>query len=213
MARITREIARGAEAVLYEQDSKLLKIRVKKGYRHKQIDETLRKYRTRREARILERLLHIIPVPLVYKTDETKAEIVMDFIEGKKLSEALESFSKSEREKIALEIGKNIALMHNIGIIHGDLTTSNMIYKHKDKQESEVYFIDFGLAFHSQRIEDKAVDIYLLLQALKSKHYKIWHEFSEDILKSYFKLVEHADKIKVQLKKVEERGRYKRQGS
>ncbi len=203
------EIARGAEAVLYKKDGKLLKIRIKKGYRHKQIDQVLRKYRTRYEARIMSRLAHVIAVPMIYEVKENKAEIIMDFIDGLRLSDSLENLSE-EREKIAFEIGRSIALMHNVGIIHGDLTTSNMIYS---KKEGKVYFIDFGLSFHSSRIEDKAVDIYLFLQALKSKHYKIWQEFGYAILKTYYNFVEHADKIKTQLRKVEQRRRYKTQGS
>ncbi|MEM4318647.1 MAG: KEOPS complex kinase/ATPase Bud32 [Candidatus Pacearchaeota archaeon] len=198
------EVARGAEAVLYKKADKLLKVRVKKDYRHNELDFELRKYRTRREAKIMQRLSHIIPVPIVYKVSEESSKIVMEFIEGKKLSEALESFSQAKRELIAKQIGESIALMHNIGIIHGDLTTSNLIYK-----EGKVYFIDFGLAFHSSRIEDKAVDIYLLIQALKAKHYKIWHALAEAILKAYFKKVDDAKAIKTQLEKVEARRRYK----
>ncbi|MEM2932921.1 MAG: KEOPS complex kinase/ATPase Bud32 [Candidatus Pacearchaeota archaeon] len=198
------EVARGAEAVLYKKADKLLKVRVKKDYRHNELDFELRKYRTRREAKIMQRLSHIIPVPIVYEVSEESSKIVMEFIEGKKLSEALESFSQAKRELIAKQIGESIALMHNIGIIHGDLTTSNLIYK-----EGKVYFIDFGLAFHSNRIEDKAVDIYLLIQALKAKHYKIWHAFAEAILKAYFKKVDDAKAIKTQLEKVEARRRYK----
>ncbi|MEM2713872.1 MAG: KEOPS complex kinase/ATPase Bud32 [Candidatus Pacearchaeota archaeon] len=203
-ARGMAEIARGAEAVLYRSNGKLLKIRESKEYRHKEIDVELRKYRTRHEARIIQRLSHIIPVPIVYEVNEDSSKIVMEFIEGKKLSESLESFSHAEREIIATQVGESIALMHNVGIIHGDLTTSNMIYR-----EGKVYFIDFGLAFHSQRIEDKAVDIYLLIQALKAKHYKIWRTFVEAILKAYFKKVDNGQAIKAQLAKVEARRRYK----
>ncbi len=130
----------------------------------------------------------------------------MDFIKGKKLSEWLEKINENEREEIAKEIGKNIAKLHNANIIHNDLTTSNMILKNK-----KVFFIDFGLAFHSSRVEDKAVDIYLFLQALKSKHFSIFDKFSKKVLDEYFKNVEEAEKIKKQLKKVEERGRYKKQ--
>jgi len=196
----------GAEAklLLDESNNKIIKIRIKKGYRHKHIDERLRKQRTRREGKILERLSHIIAVPFVYAIDEKKFSIEMEFVRGIRLSDRLEELS--EKKKIAEEIGRSIAAMHNINIIHGDLTTSNMIYK-----DEKVYFIDFGLAFHSNRIEDKAVDLYLLLQALKSKHYKIWKEFGKEVLHAYLKHVRDASKIRAQLKKVMERGRYKKQ--
>ena len=200
-------IARGAEAVLVvdEKKQRLIKYRIKKSYRHEQLDKKLRRQRTKREGKIIEKLSNIISVPLIYNIDEKRFLIEMEFIEGKRLSDELEAM-KEERKHIAEEIGKNIALMHNVNIIHGDLTTSNMIYR-----DGNVYFIDFGLAFHSNRIEDKAVDVYLFIQALKSKHYEIFKEFSQDVLNSYFKHVNDANKIKTQLKKVEERGRYKKQ--
>lgn len=224
-------LAIGAEATLLidKKNGKLIKIRLEKNYRHKILDTKLRKYRTRREAKIMQKLSHIIAVPFIFNVDEEKYSIEMEFIDGKKLSETLENFSVEERKKIAIEIGKSIALIHNVNIIHGDLTTSNMIYKdykykgnknkdqNKDRKNKDqktnfkVYFIDFGLAFHSERIEDKAVDVYLFSQALKSKHYKIWKEFEADVLHAYFKYVENSEKIKKQLEKVVERGRYKKQ--
>jgi len=199
-------IARGAEAILQRENDKLIKIRIKKDYRHEEIDNKLRKYRTRREGRILSKLSNIINVPKVHKIDEEKGILIMDFIEGNRLSDHLEKYNKELQKFIASEIGKTIATIHNANIIHGDLTTSNMIYK-----DGKVYFIDFGLAFHSNRIEDKAVDIYLFIQAIKSKHFSIFEDFSKKVLKEYFEHVEQAEKIKKQLKKVEERGRYKKQ--
>ncbi|MEM1577677.1 MAG: KEOPS complex kinase/ATPase Bud32 [Candidatus Pacearchaeota archaeon] len=197
-------IAIGAEAVLYKKNNKLIKKRIKKDYRNRILDFNLRKYRTRREARILEKASYLIDVPKVHKVDEKKAIIVMDFIEGKKLSDWFEKLKKDEIKNVAEKIGKAIAKLHNANIIHGDLTTSNMILNN-----DKVFFIDFGLAFHSNRIEDKAVDIYLLLQALKSKHFSIYEEISKLILNSYFNFVEQNEKIKEQLKKVELRRRYK----
>lgn len=197
-------IAIGAEAILYKKGNKLIKKRIKKEYRNKIIDFNLRKYRTRREARILKKVSYLIDVPIVHKVDENKGIIILDFIKGKKLSEWIEKFDKKKQEEIGKIIGLNIAKLHNAGIIHGDLTTSNMIYK-----EGKVFFIDFGLAFHSNRIEDKAVDIYLLIQAIKSKHYKIYENFTKIILDNYFSFVEESEKIRNQLKKVELRRRYK----
>jgi TP53 regulating kinase-like protein len=199
-------IARGAEAILEKENGKLIKKRIKKDYRHEYIDNALRKYRTRREARILEKLSNLINVPKIHHVDEEKGILIMDFIDGERLSDYLERYDKNLRKFIANVIGRSIAKIHNANIIHGDLTTSNMIYK-----EGKIYFIDFGLAFHSNRIEDKAVDIYLLGQAIKSKHYSIYEEFFDNVLKEYFKHVEQSEKIKKQLKKVEERGRYKKQ--
>jgi TP53 regulating kinase-like protein len=101
-------------------------------------------------------------------------------------------------------LGENIAVLHQNDIIHGDLTTSNMILKN-----NKIYFIDFGLGFQSARIEDKAVDLHLLRQALESKHFKHWQTLFDAVLLGYKKLGNEA--VLLQLKKVESRGRYKNQ--
>ncbi|MGC9309811.1 MAG: hypothetical protein ACP5D2_03915, partial [Candidatus Nanoarchaeia archaeon] len=86
-------------------------------------------------------------------------------------------------------------------IIHGDLTTSNLIYKNK------LYIIDFGLSFISRRREDKAVDIHLIKQALEAKHYSNWQTLYKEFLTTY--QPEEKQLILSQLEKVESRGRYK----
>ncbi|MBS3093452.1 Kae1-associated serine/threonine protein kinase [Candidatus Pacearchaeota archaeon] len=196
---MTKLIQTGAEAEIYQDKNNILKKRVEKSYRIKEIDEKIRKYRTRHEAKILEKLSKVIAVPKVIKVDEDKKEITMEFIEGLKLSE---NFEKINFEKTAIEIGKTIGKMHDQDIIHGDLTTSNMLlYKNK------VFFIDFGLSYHSHKIEDKAVDLHVLKQALEAKHYKISEILITIILKNYN--AKQCKEILEKLKKVEARGRYK----
>lgn len=198
-----KEIARGAEAVLLRKNSILIKKRIKKSYRIPEIDEKLRKLRTRREAKIIEKISKIIRVPKIIKVDEEKKEIVMEFIEGEKLSDILDKLDMREQLSICKKIGENIAHLHEANIIHGDLTTSNIIYKDK-----EIYFIDFGLSFYSQRIEDKAVDLHLLKQALEAKHFKNWKILFKKILDGY-KKYKNFNEVIERLKKVERRGRYK----
>jgi len=99
-------------------------------------------------------------------------------------------------------IGEQVAILHNLNIIHSDLTTSNMVLSNK-----KIYFIDFGLSFHSTRIEDKAVDLHLLKQALEAKHFSCWKKLFRSFLKGYNP--KEKSKILTQLKKVESRGRYK----
>jgi TP53 regulating kinase-like protein len=193
-------IAQGAEAKLYLEDGKIVKDRIKKDYRIKEIDNRLRKSRTKREAKVISKLHSInFPGPRLLDCDE-KETISMEYIDGPKLRDILD---KSSYEKISEEIGRKIAIMHNNHIIHGDLTTSNMVFK------DEVYFIDFGLSFFSHKIEDKAVDIHLLKQALESKHYKIWDKCFKAVLRAYKKEAEHGEDILKRLEQVEQRGRYK----
>lgn len=195
-----KEISRGAEAVIFK-DKDIVKERIPKAYRLKQIDEKLRKARTRREAKILNKLQEMrFPAPTLVDTDELSV-IEMDFIKGPKIRDALDS---RNHKKLCAEIGKKIAILHNAGIIHGDLTTSNMILA------EEVYFIDFGLSFFSDKVEDKAVDLHLLKQALESKHYKIWESCFKSAIAAYKKHADNSKEILARLEIVELRGRYKK---
>lgn len=194
-------IGRGAEAVIYKVNNKVVKDRIKKTYRLSILDEKLRKSRTKHEAKLLDKAANLIPVPRVLANPGSGRMIHMQFIQGKKLSENLDKVTNAE--KICEKIGKSIALLHDSNIIHGDLTTSNMIYK-----EDKVYLIDFGLGFHSTRIEDKAVDLHLLKQALEAKHFLHWKKLFSAVLKGYNS--KDKEKILKQLQKVESRGRYKK---
>ena len=194
-------IQQGAEAVLIRKDSLLLKRRTKKSYRLPILDEKIRKQRTKKEARLLEKAHKLIPVPKIQKVDEKTKEIDMEYIEGKKLSENLSTMKNAA--KICKQIGQNIAKLHDAGIIHGDLTTSNMIYA-----GNKVYFIDFGLGFESNKLEDKAVDLHLIKEALEARHFEHAESFWKAILEGYT-ISKHYEATLQRLKAVEKRGRYK----
>ena len=197
---VEKIIAQAAEAIIIQKKGKIIKRRIKKGYRIPEIDEKLRKLRTRQEAKLLEKASKIIHVPKILKVDEGNKEIEMEFIDGKKLADSLDSLKN--RLEVAKQIGQEVGKLHDLGIIHGDLTTSNMILKN-----NHVYFIDFGLGFQNPRIEDKAVDLHLLKQALEAKHFKYNKELFQAVLKGYNP--EDKTQILTQLEKVETRGRYK----
>src|SRR3989344_7908722 len=192
-------IAKGAEAILYKQGNYLIKERIKKSYRIDDIDNKLRKYRTRSEARLLQKAENS---PKVFNVDEKGMKIKMEFIDGKLIKNILDNLKNERRNLLLREIGGKIAKMHDSNIIHGDLTTSNMILKDK------VYFRDFGLGFNSNRIEDKAVDLHLLKQALESKHYRHFEESFKEVLEGY-KLSNDWKEVLERLEKVEKRGKYK----
>ncbi len=202
----------GAEAVILKKNKDVIKRRVKKSYRFKELDDKIRKRRTRSEAKLLDKASKFIPIPKIKKVDDESKEIIMEFIQGKKLSEHLEIFSLEKQKEICRQIGKNISRIHNNEIIHGDLTTSNMILvdgkKSKDKDKFKIYFIDFGLGFISYRTEDKAVDLHLLRQALEARHFKNWNALFAEVLKGYSNSKDY-EAVLERLKKVEKRGRYK----
>jgi len=196
-----KQIAQGAEAILIRKNKTLIKRRIPKGYRHPDLDKKIRIRRTRSESKLLEKAGKIINMPKVLNVRDS--EIDMEFINGKKLSECLDKFPLGRQEKICFLLGENIAVLHENDIVHGDLTTSNMILKN-----NKIYFLDFGLGFNSIRIEDKAVDLHLLRQALESKHFMHWQRLFDSVLLGYKKLGDES--VILQLKKVESRGRYKK---
>ena len=192
-------IKQGAEAILKLDRNVLIKERIPKNYRIKQIDEKLRKFRTKREANLLKKS-HFLYVPKVFNVDDKKMLIEMKFIKGKLLKDFIKENKNSEIfELIVVEIAK----MHDNNIIHGDLTTTNIIIK-----ATRPYFIDFGLGFISNKIEDKAVDLYLLKQALTSSFPLVSDKIFNKILGGY-KSSKYHKEVFERLKKVEKRGHYK----
>ena len=187
---------KGAEAVIYEENNHIIKERIEKKYRIKEIDDNIRKSRTNREAKVLQKLFGKINVPKLIEKDKYK--IIMDKISGDKLRDVIE---KEDYILISHRLGLIIKKIHDEGIIHGDLTTSNFILENKKK---EIFVIDFGLSFFSEKIEDKAVDLHLLERALYSKHHKIADICFNEILKSY-----NDNEVIKRLEKVKMRGRNK----
>ncbi|KAI8992251.1 hypothetical protein BDB01DRAFT_841611 [Pilobolus umbonatus] len=87
--------------------------------------------------------------------------------------------------------------MHQLNIIHGDLTTSNLMIR--DSNQS-IVLIDFGLSFISSLAEDKAVDLYVLERAFLSTHPNTETLF-QSILEYY---ASHYQQSKVVLSKLED---------
>jgi len=158
---------KGAEAELTLTDfygkKVVSKKRIKKSYRNNELDFNIRKKRTRSEAKILNTLYNIINVPQVLFVDEKKCEIMLEFIDGKMLKEIIEKVPT-----LAVKAGKEIKKIHESGIIHGDLTTSNILFKN-----DKLYFIDFGLGYFSKKTEDKATDLIVFKKTFNATHSKL----------------------------------------
>lgn len=199
-----KQISQGAEARIYSDGKTVVKHRFEKKYRHPELDKALRKYRTRREAKILEKLRQMnFPGPVLADADDNEMKIIMNHVHGELLKDVLHE----NPAKLSREIGKKLALLHKNNIIHDDLTTSNMILS------SEIHFIDFGLSFFSERDEDKAVDLHLLKRALESKHHTICEECFSEVVKGYKESYENAARVLSRFEVVERRGRNKEKGS
>lgn len=200
-----QKIAQGAEAVLFKDRGEIIKERLSKKYRHPQIDESLRKFRTRREAKILGKLEELnFPAPHLKDFSDKRMNIIMDFVPGEKLRDVLMHYDNFDI--LAKQVGKRVAKLHANNIIHGDLTTSNMI---QHKETGEINLIDFGLSFFSEKVEDKAVDLFLLDRALQSTHYQIYPEVFEKVIESYKEEYPGGGKVLERFEAVKKRGRNK----
>ena len=142
-----------------------------------------------------------IRTPFVYFVDPIATEIVMEFIEG-------ESVKKKINEDLALQMGKCAGLLHINSIVHNDLTTSNFI-KVKDNR---LVLLDFGLAFFSERLEDKAVDIRLVKEVLYSSYVPICAKVFSKFLEGYSSVIgqKTSQAILRKVREIELRGRYSR---
>ncbi|HZC88335.1 MAG TPA: KEOPS complex kinase/ATPase Bud32 [Nitrososphaera sp.] len=197
-------IKRGAEADIYiiQWGSKkaVSKVRLQKPYRHKELDAAIRKYRTVHEANFISaaKAAGVIS-PFVYFVDPIRAEIIMQFIEGNNVKDAI-------TPSLCYEIGRYAAMLHTKSIIHGDLTTSNFIIKN-----NKLVLLDFGLSYYSERREDMATDIRLIKEVFASAHIDIMRAFSR-FMEGYASVMgwKKADKILENVKEIEQRGRYAR---
>jgi tRNA A-37 threonylcarbamoyl transferase component Bud32 len=239
----SRLIQQGAEAKIFldEKDNLIIKDRISKSYRISELDKRIIKQRTKAETKLLTRANQIINSPLPEKSKEHD-KIIMPFIQGEKLSTSLNDFSLEKQKQVLNKIGESVAKLHKADIIHGDLTTSNMIlvnntnkdsinvnskgasgrnvnenidYKFKliDKKMSDnnfqIFFIDFGLGYISKKVEDKAVDLHLLKQALEAKHFQHWKELFQEFQDSYSKDYPESNQIFERMIAIERRGRYR----
>ncbi len=181
------------------------KIRVSKGYRLKQIDESLRQSRTIAETRLLVASKKAgIKTPHVFEVDLENHVIVMENIKGEKVKEVLyKEIFLDEKLNLVYTIGELVGKLHNNDIIHGDLTTSNILF-----YEDTLYFIDFGLGKFSKTIEDKAVDVLLMKKCFTSTHSEYSKEFFFAFQKGYKKIASNSTSILKRALKAEARGRY-----
>ena len=195
-------LAQGAEAILYKENNEIIKQRIEKKYRIKQIDEYLRKTRTKKEARLIIEARRLgINVPKIISVDKFK--IIMEFIDGIKLRDLINNIESNKRKEIAQEIGNIVGILHTNHIIHGDLTTSNMILK-----DNKIFLIDFGLGDFTTRKEDYATDLSVLKEAFKSTHYKYLNELWNNFILGYKQNNNTSKDVLETLEKIKLRGRY-----
>jgi TP53 regulating kinase-like protein len=200
-------IKRGAEAEIYvsELNGKkvVVKRRVPKSYRLPQIDKRLREARTKLEAKLISQARSFgVSTPIIYDVDISENQIIMDYIEGIRIKEKLQEVDEDTQIKLCTEIGRSLGKLHKNHLIHGDLTTSNMILR-----DDKINFIDFSLGGKSKEIESKGVDLHLLSEAFESTHSQIFDKF-DFVLEGYKAEYDEAEDVIKKVREIEKRGRY-----
>ena len=180
-------MAMGAEAVIEPTEflgrAAVIKTRPPKGYRLPELDIHIRSTRTRSEARIMH---------------EARSERV----DGSPVKEYLDSHP-DEADDVCAEIGSTIARLHNTGICHGDLTTSNMVRE----PSGRICLIDMSMGKTRAELEDIGVDLRLLERAFSSAHVDLPEAF-EKLMSSYYGNVPNPKAVMKKLEDIRNRGRY-----
>jgi len=194
---------RGAEADIYMTEwggrKAVSKVRTAKPYRHPELDAAIRKHRTIHEANFISAAKSAgVMSPFVHFVDPVNAEIIMEFVEGDNVRDAL-------TPDICYGMGRYAATLHASNIIHGDLTTSNFII------DKKLVLLDFGLSHYSERTEDMATDIRLIKGVFTSVHIAVKKTFPR-FVEGYASVsgTKRTDKILENVREIEQRGRYAR---
>jgi TP53 regulating kinase-like protein len=199
-----RAIYQGAEAVIdlceWMSMRVVVKTRVAKGYRVRELDESIRRSRTVREASLLSSAKKAgVNTPFIYHVNPMEGWIIMSYIEG----ESLRSLQGSNVfPRFIRVLGEMVGRLHSAGIVHGDLTSANVIVSN-----GVLTIIDFGLGEYSNEVEKKAEDMYTFLSSLRAL--LGYEKLKEAFLEGYRSSAgESADRVEARLREIEKRGRY-----
>lgn len=202
---------KGAEASLYLADwhgrKVVVKVRIPKRYRPEALDEQIRSYRTVHEPQLMhDAKAARVPTTLIYMVNVAEASITMEYVEGQQIKQLLNKVPHDKRRELCVAIGELIGKLHSRGLIHGDLTTSNMILS----PEGKIFFVDFGLGEKNIEVEARGVDLHLMKRALQSTHYLFWEACFKAVLSGYSSVLgaEQSEKVYEKIKEIERRGRY-----
>ncbi|MDN7025056.1 bifunctional N(6)-L-threonylcarbamoyladenine synthase/serine/threonine protein kinase [Methanoculleus sp. FWC-SCC1] len=186
--------AQGAEAVVEEAGEFIVKRRVGKRYRNEALDRRLIIERTRAESRLLAAARRAgVATPVIREI--TADTILMERIKGDVLKYAM-------TEENLARAGVAVGRLHAAGIVHGDLTTSNMIVR-----DGQCVLIDFGLAHVSSELESRGVDLHVLFQTLESTS-DSFAALREAFVEGYAEAFPGAEEALAREREVEMRGRY-----
>ncbi|MFT4308011.1 MAG: phosphotransferase [Candidatus Woesearchaeota archaeon] len=180
---------RGAEAIVTFEDGLVRKRRVRKGYRDERIDEKLITQRTRTEAAILQRLEGIRGVPRLVSVEGS--DLLIERIEAEPYA----------GQPIARALAQLIHDVHERGVTHADVSPKNILVL------EQVYLIDYGLSSFSDRIEDRAYDLFMTHETFSA-----YAGFAEELISAYRELLEDPSPFDERIERIGTRGRHKKKG-
>jgi len=204
-------LKKGAEASLFLASwhgrRVIVKTRFPKRYRPAELDAKIRSYRTAHEPQFMHEAKKAgVPTPTIFFVDMKNTAITMEFVEGKQVKQVLPHVSQKEKQELCVRIGVLIGKMHRHGVIHGDLTTSNMILD----GEGKIFLVDFGLGEKNSEVEARGVDLHLMKRTLQSTHYQFAEDCFRNVKTGYSAVLgaEDAEKVFEKIREIERRGRY-----
>ncbi|HVL48095.1 MAG TPA: bifunctional N(6)-L-threonylcarbamoyladenine synthase/serine/threonine protein kinase [Candidatus Thermoplasmatota archaeon] len=197
----------GAEAVVAAtrliERAAITKRRSPKPYRHALLDRSLRAARTRAEARALVGARRAgVRTPLVYDLHEAESLLVLERLEGEQLKETLHR-EPARAEGLLRALGEACARLHASHLVHGDLTTSNVLVQ----PDGALALIDFGLASPTDEDEAKGVDLHVLMEGLTATHADIPDAFAR-VLDGY-RAGGGTRAVEEKVEEIARRGRYR----
>jgi TP53 regulating kinase-like protein len=204
-------LKKGAEASLFLKSwhgrRVIVKARFPKRYRPTELDAKIRGYRTTHEPQLMHEAKKAgVHTPTIFLEDVKNSTITMEFVEGKQVKQVLSIVPLKEQQELCIKIGVLIGKMHRHGVVHGDLTTSNMILS----GEGKIFLVDFGLGEKNIELEAKGVDLHLMKRTLQSTHYQFAEDCFRHVMKGYSEVLgmEEAEKVCEKIREIERRGRY-----
>ncbi|KAG8464349.1 hypothetical protein KFE25_003412 [Diacronema lutheri] len=204
-------LAQGAEARVYAArlngSPTVVKERFAKAYRHPDIDYRLRSTRMAQEAKMLLRARQAgVRAPTVHFADMQACALHLEHVDGPTAKRFIQERTVEEVHAVATAIGEAVAKLHDADIVHGDLTTSNMLLR--GGAADQLVMIDFGLGQFTTLVKDKAVDLYVCEKAFLSTHPSSDALFAH-MLDAYKASSRHGAEVVSHLDKVRARGRKK----
>jgi Kae1-associated kinase Bud32 len=197
---VNEVLYRGAEAEIVAEE--FLGRPVAKTYRHPELDQRIRKERTRLEAQILSEVRAAgVSAPAVIDIDLAQATLRISRVGGQRLRDVLTE-RPAERAVLCKRFGALVGKLHAAGFVHGDLTTSNV---HVDGEA--MILLDFGLAERSREVEEQGVDLHLVERTFESSHPSLTGAFA-DFLTGYKTTYADAHLVERRMLEIKSRARY-----